>query len=133
MSTKPKFVIFAHNATYDKLHQVATLGMTAAAMGKDVIVVLLFWLALLYLAPPLAVLLWPWHGDAAAGALGAAAWALSAATFVPTLALYGRPAAAALGLPLAGILYAAMTIDSARRHRRARGATWKGRSGAGAH
>lgn len=43
MSHKPKFVIFAHNATYDKLHQVATLGMTAAAMGKDVIVVLLFW------------------------------------------------------------------------------------------
>jgi len=43
MSQKPKFIIFAHNATYDKLHQVATLGMTAAAMGKDVIVVLLFW------------------------------------------------------------------------------------------
>jgi peroxiredoxin family protein len=43
MAHKPKFVIFAHNATYDKLHQVATLGMTAAAMGKDVIVVLLFW------------------------------------------------------------------------------------------
>lgn len=43
MPPKPKFVIFAHNATYDKLHQVATLGMTAAAMGKDVIIVLLFW------------------------------------------------------------------------------------------
>lgn len=43
MSTKPRFVIFAHNATYDKLHQVGTLGLTAAAMGKDVIVVLLFW------------------------------------------------------------------------------------------
>ena len=43
MQAKPKFVIFAHNATYDKLHQVATLGLTAAAMGKDVIVVLLFW------------------------------------------------------------------------------------------
>ncbi|MEC4890512.1 MAG: hypothetical protein RI101_10670 [Nitrospira sp.] len=43
MSRKPKFVIFAHNATYDKLHQVATLGLTAAAMGKDVIVILLFW------------------------------------------------------------------------------------------
>ncbi|GIW56105.1 MAG: hypothetical protein KatS3mg082_2509 [Nitrospiraceae bacterium] len=38
MQQKPKFVIFAHNATYDKLHQVATLGLTAAAMGKDVIV-----------------------------------------------------------------------------------------------
>ncbi len=43
MSKKPRFVIFAHNATYDKLHQVATLALTAAAMGKDVIVVLLFW------------------------------------------------------------------------------------------
>lgn len=43
MPKKPKFVIFAHNATYDKLHQVATLGMTAAAMGKEVIIVLLFW------------------------------------------------------------------------------------------
>ncbi len=43
MSQQSEFVIFAHNATYDKLHQVATIGMTAAAMGKDVIVVLLFW------------------------------------------------------------------------------------------
>ena len=43
MTSKPQFVMFAHNATYDKLHQVATLGLTASAMGKDVIVVLLFW------------------------------------------------------------------------------------------
>ncbi len=43
VNKKPTFVIFAHNATYDKLHQVATLGLTAAAMGKRVVVVLLFW------------------------------------------------------------------------------------------
>lgn len=43
MSSKPRFIIYAHNSTYDKLHQVATLGLTAAAMGKDVTVVLLFW------------------------------------------------------------------------------------------
>ena len=43
MGQSSRFVIFAHNATYDKLHQVATLGLTAAAMGKDVTVVLLFW------------------------------------------------------------------------------------------
>ena len=36
-------MIFAHNANYDNLHQVGTLGLTAAAMGKDVTVVLLFW------------------------------------------------------------------------------------------
>lgn len=43
MTSKPRFIIYAHNATYDKLHQVATLGLTAAAMGKEVTVVLLFW------------------------------------------------------------------------------------------
>ena len=43
MPPAPKFVLFAHNATYDKLHQVATLGLTAAARGKDVIVILLLW------------------------------------------------------------------------------------------
>ncbi len=43
MSAPPRFIIYAHNATYDKLHQVATLGLTASAMGKDVMVVLLFW------------------------------------------------------------------------------------------
>ncbi len=40
---KPKFVIFAHGGTYDKLYQAATLGITAAAMGKDVYVFLMFW------------------------------------------------------------------------------------------
>ena len=43
MTPPPRFIIFAHNATYDKLHQVATLGLTAAAMGKDVRIVFLFW------------------------------------------------------------------------------------------
>ena len=43
MSQKHRFIIFAHSSTYDTLHQVATLGLTAAAMGKHVTVVLMFW------------------------------------------------------------------------------------------
>jgi hopene-associated glycosyltransferase HpnB len=89
-------------------------------------------LALLYLVPPLAVLTWGLHGNAAAAAFGAGAWALQAASFAPTLALYGRSPWLALGLPVAGALYAAMTFDSALRHARSQGATWKGRAGAGA-
>jgi len=42
-ATKPKFVIFAHGGTYDKLYQTATIGMTAAAMGKEVYIFLMFW------------------------------------------------------------------------------------------
>ena len=89
-------------------------------------------LALLYLAPPLLLLTAPLHGSAVAAACGAAAWLAMAITFVPTLTLYGRPPAWGFALPLAGTLYAAMTLDSARRHWLARGAEWKGRTGAGA-
>jgi len=89
-------------------------------------------LALLYLVPVLALALLPWHDHAASAALGAGAWALQSASFLPTVALYGRSPWLALALPAAGLLYAAMTFDSALRHWRSRGATWKGRAGAGA-
>ncbi|RIL08028.1 MAG: glycosyl transferase family 2 [Proteobacteria bacterium] len=88
-------------------------------------------LALLYLLPPLALATLPLHRDVAAAALGAGAWLLQAATFAPTLALYERRAVWGLALPVAGALYLGMTIDSARRHLRDEGATWKGRAGAG--
>ncbi len=85
-------------------------------------------LVLLYVVPPAAALTWPIHAQPVAGVLGGAAWALMAASFAPTLALYGRAPAWSLALPLAGVLYTAMTIDSARRHHRTGGATWKGRA-----
>ncbi len=85
-------------------------------------------LVLLYLVPVWAAL----AGDSSAAGYGLAAWLLQAVTFVPTLALYGRSPWLALALPAAGFLYAAMTFDSARRHWRNEGATWKGRAGAGA-
>jgi hopene-associated glycosyltransferase HpnB len=88
-------------------------------------------LAVLYLVPPLLALTTPLHGDAVAGLLAATAWLTMALSFVPTLALYDRPAWWGLALPVAGLLYTGMTLDSARRHRRAEGALWKGRRGAG--
>jgi hypothetical protein len=51
-----------------------------------------------------------------------------ALAYAPTLRLYRQSPAGALALPLAGILYTAMTIDSARRHVEGRGGSWKGRT-----
>ncbi|MEZ5935672.1 MAG: glycosyltransferase [Alphaproteobacteria bacterium] len=85
-------------------------------------------MALLYLLPPLAVLLWPVHQDAALGGLGLAGWLLMAAAFRPTLRLYRASVLWAPTLPLAALLYTAMTIDSARRYRRGVGGVWKGRA-----
>jgi hopene-associated glycosyltransferase HpnB len=58
---------------------------------------------------------------------GALALATMAHAYWPTVRLYSLPKWRAFTLPLAGMLYTAMTLDSAYRHGRGRGGTWKGR------
>lgn len=82
---------------------------------------------LTYLAPPLLLLVWPWHGQDLPAVLGGLTWLLMALSLLPTLALYRRPPWLAPLLPLAAALYSAMTLDSAWRHWRGRGGQWKGR------
>ena len=91
-------------------------------------------LAWLYLLPPAAGLaglaaLAAAGGAAAAwcAAAGLAGWALMAVSFVPMLRLYRLSPLRAPALPLIAALYAAMTVDSARRHHAGRGGEWKGR------
>jgi hopene-associated glycosyltransferase HpnB len=89
----------------------------------------------LYLLPPAATL----GGLAAAAAggnpaawwcagAGLAGWGTMTVTYGPVLRLYGLSALRAPCLPLIALLYAAMTLDSARRHRAGRGGEWKGRA-----
>ena len=59
---------------------------------------------------------------------GLAAWAIMSISYVPMLRMCGLSAARAPCLPLIGLLYTAMTISSARRHRTGRGGEWKGRT-----
>ncbi len=60
-------------------------------------------------------------------AAGLAGWLVMAVTYAPMLRLYRLSSLRALTLPLVAGLYAAMTADSARRHRAGRGGAWKGR------
>lgn len=84
-------------------------------------------MVLTYLAPPLLALGYPLHGQVIPACLGLAAWVLMAALFMPTLRLYRQPWPMAFALPVAALFYAAMTVDSARRHAAGRGGLWKGR------
>lgn len=81
---------------------------------------------LIYLAPPIAVL--TAAAAPVAGGFGLAAWLLMAAALRPTLRFYRLPRSGAFLLPVAAALYTLMTIDSAVRHWRGRGAMWKGRA-----
>jgi hopene-associated glycosyltransferase HpnB len=89
----------------------------------------------LYLLPPAAAI-----GGLAAGlagggpvawwcaAAGLVAWALMTASFAPVLRLYRLSPLRAPCLPVIALLYAAMTVDSGRRHHTGRGGEWKGRA-----
>jgi hopene-associated glycosyltransferase HpnB len=89
-------------------------------------------LLVLYTGPPVAAIggLGNLHTAEAATAAGCglAAWLLMAITYVPTLRLYRLGPFRAFGLPLVAMMYLAMTVDSARRHRRGSGGSWKGRT-----
>jgi hopene-associated glycosyltransferase HpnB len=84
-------------------------------------------MGVIYLAPPLILLSAPWHTNLWAAGFATAAWGLMAAAFRPSGKLYHLPPLAALALPLAAILYSAMTLSSAVAHGRGRGGAWKGR------
>lgn len=92
---------------------------------------------LVYAAPPvvtfigIATFVAGISGGLGLAALGAVTWALMALSFVPILRHQQAPLWQARLLPVAGILYTAMTISSALRHATGRGGMWKGRPYAG--
>ncbi|MFC8419905.1 glycosyltransferase [Streptomyces sp. NPDC057236] len=85
-------------------------------------------LALVYLVPPVAVVVGAVAGSGAAAALGAASWLVMSGTYVPMLRYYRQPLWLAPLLPFTAALYLLMTVDSAVLHHRGRGAAWKGRT-----
>ncbi|MFI1939737.1 glycosyltransferase [Streptomyces purpureus] len=85
-------------------------------------------LALVYLAPPVALVAGVLGGDAAAAWAGGLAWAVMAGTYLPMLRYYRQPLVLAPTLPFTALLYLLMTVDSAVQHYRGRGAAWKGRT-----
>jgi hypothetical protein len=82
----------------------------------------------LYVAPPVALALGIARRRPELALAGALAWGTMSAAYAPTVRLYRQPLWRALTLPLAGVLYTLMTVDSARRHAGGRGGAWKGRT-----
>jgi hypothetical protein len=97
-------------------YSVALLAGTTLAMG------------LVWLVPPVATL----FGHGVARGCGFAAWAMLAASYLPTLRRFGRSPLWAPFLPLVAAFYMAATIGSAVNHFRGRGVAWKGRAYQGA-
>ncbi|GAA4791273.1 glycosyltransferase [Streptomyces ziwulingensis] len=85
-------------------------------------------LLLVYLVPPVALVAGVLGGSAPAAVPGGLAWLVMAGTYLPMLRYYRQPWWLAPLLPFTALLYLLMTVDSAVRHHRGRGAAWKGRT-----
>ena len=85
-------------------------------------------LLLLYAVPPVATVVGFAMGASAPALLGATAWLLMSASYLPMLHTYRLSAWWAPLLPVIALLYAGMTVDSAWRHVHGRGGAWKGRT-----
>ena len=116
---------------YESLGEIwSMVARTAyAQLGYSPIVLLgaVIAMLLVFAAPPIVGLVGVLGRDPAA-ATGVLAWGIMIYTYRPTVALFGEPPATASLLPVAAMLYTAMTVNSALRHWRGQGGTWKGRA-----
>jgi len=101
---------------------IVQLDYSALKLGGTVI-----GMALIYLVPIAVIFVGFFSQEFELLAIGLAAWALMAISYTPTLRLYSRPAWEACLLPLAALLYTAMTLDSARQYWTNNAPLWKGR------
>lgn len=101
---------------YTQLHyNPLLLGGTLLGMG------------LVYFMAPLALVIGLGSSQPLLAILGALTWGLMALAYAPSLRLYHLPYYWGLTLPLTALLYALMTLDSARQYWQGRGGAWKGR------
>jgi hopene-associated glycosyltransferase HpnB len=115
---------------YDRLadiwNMVARSAYTQLRYSRALTAAVVLGLAWLYLLPPAAAIAGlallagagPSVDAAWLLAAGLAGWVLMAVSYVPMLRLYRLSPLRGPTLPLIAALYAAMTVDSARRHRR---------------
>jgi hopene-associated glycosyltransferase HpnB len=106
---------------------VTRTAFTQLGYSAVYLVLMLAFMVLAYLWPPVALVWGAASADWLAAGLGLAGWLMMAVAYWPTLKVYHMPRWRSLTLPLAALLYGAMTLDSARRHWMGQGRAWKGR------
>jgi hopene-associated glycosyltransferase HpnB len=112
----------------DIWHMISRTAFTQLRYSAALLALTLLGLTVVWLVPVAAILV----GNRLQVGAGAAAYGLSIASYLPTLARYRQNRLWALALPLIALFYMAATLHSAVNYWRGRGANWKNRAyGAG--
>ncbi|KAA5606568.1 glycosyltransferase [Roseospira marina] len=107
---------------------VTRTAFTQLGYSAVYLMLMILFMILAYLWPPVAVVWGVLAGDWLAAGFGLVGWLMMAVAYWPTLKVYHMPMWRSLTLPLAALLYGGMTLDSARRHWMGHGRVWKGRT-----
>ncbi|MEA5534384.1 glycosyltransferase [Crocosphaera sp. XPORK-15E] len=116
---------------YDSLdsiwNMVARTAYTQLYYSPFLLLGTLLGMILVYLVAPISLILGVLMGNQLIGIIGGITWLMMAISYMPTLKLYRCSPLWGFSLPIIGLLYSLMTLDSAWRHWRGKGGGWKGR------
>jgi hopene-associated glycosyltransferase HpnB len=112
----------------DLWHMIARSAYTQLRYSPLLLAGTIFGLLFLYAVPPVGAIVGVTTGSALTAWAGVLGWILMSVSYLPMLRFYRLSPLRAPGLPLVALMYAAMTIDSARRYYTGDGAAWKGRT-----
>ena len=108
-------------------NMVARTAFTQLHYSFGLLLVSLLSLVVIYLVPPVSLLLGGIAGHWGVVAIATLIWSLMTLAYWPTIRLYRLSPLWAFTLPFIALLYTLMTVDSALRHLQGRGGAWKGR------
>ena len=108
-------------------NMVARTAYTQLNYSPLLLIGTLLGLTIVYLVAPIGLIMGLIFQNTVMTILGGITWLLMSISYLPTLKLYQCSLLWSLTLPLIGLLYGLMTLDSAWRHWRGKGGGWKGR------
>ncbi|WP_339390604.1 glycosyltransferase [Crocosphaera watsonii] len=108
-------------------NMVARTAYTQLNYSPLLLIGTLLGLTIVYLVAPIGLIMGLIIQNTVMTILGGITWLLMSISYLPTLKLYQCSLLWSLTLPLIGLLYGLMTLDSAWRHWRGKGGGWKGR------
>ena len=108
-------------------NMVARTAYTQLNYSPLLLIGTLLGLTIVYLVAPIGLIMGLIIQNTVMTILGGITWLLMSISYLPTLKQYQCSLLWSLTLPLIGLLYGLMTLDSAWRHWRGKGGGWKGR------
>jgi hopene-associated glycosyltransferase HpnB len=122
--TQESFSLRGYNSLMDIMRMISRTAFKQLRHSTLLLIATLLGLLLVYVSPVCLIL----SGRPIWAGMGLLAWMLMSASYFPMTQFYGESPVWCLSLPLAAVIYAGATVQSAIHYWFGRGGEWKGRT-----